>query len=153
MSELTYSLPEIGVADFTQDPRILTAFTNILTWAAGQIDGTNIKEGGLEGRNCNKEIPKLEAGATYSETTRAANAEWVPSAIRPTVLNFLGKQKLAASSMTVKVNGIAAQVVEAEAGAVELFTLSITGIYVPAGAAVKLEGTFVGNAQVRTLVL
>ena len=151
MATLTYTLPTTGKPDFTQDPLIVAAFTAILAWAAGTISGTNIVEGGLEGRNCGSEIPKVTG--TYVETTHATGAEFTPSATRPSVINFLAKCKAGvATALTIKVGGVGAAGVELKDATSE-YSLSVNGVFVPAGTAVKLEGEFEGNAICRTLTL
>jgi hypothetical protein len=47
MAELAYPLPEIGEPSVAADPRTLEALINIKAWAAGQIDSTNLKAGGV----------------------------------------------------------------------------------------------------------
>ncbi len=44
MSELSLVLPEIGKADRTEDPKIVTAFTQVQTWANGNIGGVNVED-------------------------------------------------------------------------------------------------------------
>ncbi len=43
MSELSLVLPEIGKPDTTEDPKIVTAFTAIQTFANGNIGGVNVE--------------------------------------------------------------------------------------------------------------
>lgn len=47
MTSLSLILPEIGVPDVTEDPKIVTAFSTIQTWANGNIDSANLKAGGV----------------------------------------------------------------------------------------------------------
>ncbi len=44
MSELSLVLPEIGKPDTTEDPKIVTAFTAIQTFANGNIGGVNVED-------------------------------------------------------------------------------------------------------------
>jgi hypothetical protein len=153
MTLLTYTLPEAGKPDATQDPLIVNALTAILAWAAGTITSSNIAAEGIEPASLNKEIQRLTAGSTYSEANRAVGAEFTPSATRPTILNFLAKSKSGeAASLVVKVGGVNAGGVESLAAASGVYNLPVNGIVVPAGSAVKIEGTHVeGEVIVRTL--
>lgn len=47
MTSLSLVLPEIGVPDLTEDPKIVTAFSTIQVWANGNIDSTNLKAGSV----------------------------------------------------------------------------------------------------------
>lgn len=47
MTLLSFSLPELGVSDKTEDPKIANAFTQILAWANGEVDATNLAAGAV----------------------------------------------------------------------------------------------------------
>lgn len=55
MTELNYTLPEIGEPSIAADPRTLQALVNIKTWAEGHIDSANLKAEGVEGPSIKKE--------------------------------------------------------------------------------------------------
>ena len=141
MATLTYTLPTTGKPDFTQDPLIVAAFTAILAWAAGTISGTNIAEGGIEARNLNGECPK--ATGEYVAAKHAWGSEFTPSATRPVFINVVGTPKASeAGNITVKVDGKNAGVVQSLPNASnESSVIGVYGILVPAGVAVKIEGT------------
>jgi len=44
MTKLTIVQPEIGKPDSTEDVKIVNAFTALMAWANGEIDGANIKK-------------------------------------------------------------------------------------------------------------
>jgi hypothetical protein len=56
MSLLSLILPEIGLPDKTQDPKIVTAFSTIQTWANGEIGTANLE-------NESVTEPKIATGA------------------------------------------------------------------------------------------
>jgi hypothetical protein len=100
LTELSLVLPEIGKADKTQDPRIVTALTAITTFANGNIDSSNIKpssieegsikEGAVTGKKLGAETVRLLSGATYSALTGGTSAkEEEPSATRPTYVMWM----------------------------------------------------------------
>lgn len=48
MSLLSFNVPEVGQPDKTQDPKIANAFTQILAWANGEVDSTNLSTSGAQ---------------------------------------------------------------------------------------------------------
>ncbi len=109
MSELSLVLPEIGKPDTTEDPKIVTAFTAVQTWANGNVGTTNIAAEGVNEANLVK-----VAGTVFAvtpETIRSWSArvvrvlatEYEPSASRPAnvYVIFAGVETAAAAKLTV----------------------------------------------------
>ncbi len=103
MTKLTVSPPVVGTKDSVAEPAVGTALTTIETWANGQIDSSNIKAEGVEGKAVNKEIPKV-TGANYGTlTARATGAKYLASATRPTWVTVNIKNEGAAPTTELEI--------------------------------------------------
>ena len=110
MSKLTITKPIIGKPDSTEDPKIVTAYDTLETWANGNIDSTNIKNEGvenasikketLEENRCDAELKAIlaEKGTglvftnkytTKTYTTAEAKAGITPSATRSAIVTLV----------------------------------------------------------------
>ena len=79
MTELGYPTPSVGEKNTVVAPKVDTALANIKTWAAGQIDSTNIKPEGVNETALTSGLRALintkASGLTVKSTSGAVSAE------------------------------------------------------------------------------
>ncbi len=157
MTKLTVSPPVVGTKDSVAEPAVGTALTTIETWANGQIDSSNIKAEGVEGKAVNKEIPKFTGAEYKSKTYSSAEAEAgvEPSATRPSYVSlyFKGKSGETMEIGTIKVGPVTIGEIKIPKVAAET-PASTIGFPVPFAVKWSLSGVAgVNNITAVTLVL
>ena len=90
MTTLTISVPQVGLADTTEDVKVATNFTNLGTWANGNIDTNNIASAaGITTAQLNTTgilLAPNPSGAGIINPSRVVNTAYQPSTTRPTLV-------------------------------------------------------------------
>jgi hypothetical protein len=108
MTTVSLILPEVGKPDSTQDPRIVTAFTTLQTWANGNVDSTNLSKGAVNGEAVNKEVPRfLSTAKPEAMVAFLNNTEYEASATRPVFVTArVGRKSNTTVTMELFVGGV-----------------------------------------------
>lgn len=74
MSQIALSIPQVGLSDQTEDPKVANDFTILQTWANGNVDGSNLSAAAAQSACINQagQVVKGALSVAPSQSTTSA---------------------------------------------------------------------------------